>query len=110
MKDFKDEQPMAPMTETEKMGYWHRHIPDIYHGKFRKEWLKAAQRQSMRAAVNAKCADCMCWQNSEIKLCDIITCPLWQYRPMQDKKSLWQSKVRAIAAEIARTTTEGSLE
>ena len=105
-----DERSMSKMGDVEKLRYWWGHIPNLFHGKFRKEWLKAVQKKSMRAAVNAKCADCMCWQNTEIGLCDIITCPLWQYRPLQKRESKWEAEVRANAAEIARTITEGSLE
>jgi hypothetical protein len=56
-------------------------MPNLFHGKFRKQWLKAINKSSMRAAVNAKCADCTNWQNVEIRECTVVTCPLWQYRP-----------------------------
>ena len=104
-----DEKSMTKMSDIEKLRYWWEHIPGLFSGKFRREWLKAIQKKSMRAAVNAKCADCMCWQNTEIGLCDIITCPLWQYRPLQKRESTQEAEVRAIAAEIAKPATEGSL-
>ena len=31
-------------------------------------------------AIRAKCMDCTCHQPKEIRLCRIITCPLWPYR------------------------------
>jgi len=68
-------------TYRQQLEGWLNNIPDLYHGKFRKQWLRAVTRGSMKAAVDAKCADCTCWQNTEIDACPVITCPLWQYRP-----------------------------
>lgn len=31
-------------------------------------------------AIRAKCLDCCCWQKSEVKNCEIITCALYPYR------------------------------
>lgn len=31
-------------------------------------------------AIRAKCLDCCCSQANEVKLCEIQTCPLWEYR------------------------------
>ena len=104
-----DERSMTKMSDTEKLRYWWNHIPDSYQGAYRRVWKKAASKQSMRAAVNAKCHDCMNWDQVQVKLCDIITCPLWQYRPLQKRESTQEAEVRAIAAEIANPTTEGSL-
>lgn len=97
------------MDDLEVLRKWRKNIPDLFRGKFRKQWDRAIAKKSMRAAVDAKCADCMCWQNSEIKRCDIITCPLWQYRPLQDKDSAREKAVREFASEIARTPIEGSM-
>ena len=96
------------MDDLEALRRWRIHIPDLFHGKFRKEWDKAVSKKSMRAALNAKCADCMCWQNTEIKRCDIITCPLWQYRPLQDKESGREKAVRALVAEIVKSPAGGA--
>jgi len=68
-------------TDKQQMTAWLDNIPDLYQGSFRKQWLKAATKSSMRQAVNAKCADCTNWQNVEIRECTVITCPLYQYRP-----------------------------
>jgi hypothetical protein len=54
----------------------------------------------MRAAIDAKCADCMCWQNTEIKTCDVVTCPLWQYRPFSKKNGEIETEVMAVVTEI----------
>ena len=31
-------------------------------------------------AIRAKCADCMCGQLAEVRLCPSENCPLWPYR------------------------------
>jgi len=81
---------------------WHRNIPHLYHGSFRRKWIKALQRKSMRAAITAKCQDCMCWQNTEVRECDIVTCPLWQYRPFAQKNGKVEAEVIAVVTEIDR--------
>ena len=60
---------------------WREHIPNKFDGSYRKQYDKAMKRQSMRAAVNSKCLDCMNWQQPEVRDCDIVTCPLHSYRP-----------------------------
>ena len=62
------------MSIRDQLRQWHRNIPDIYHGSFRKKWIKALKRKGMKAAIIAKCQDCQCWQNTEIKECNIVTC------------------------------------
>ena len=54
------------MNNREQLRKWYRNIPDLYHGSFRRQWIKALQRKSMKAAIQAKCQDCMCWQNTEV--------------------------------------------
>jgi len=34
-----------------------------------------------KAAIAAKCLDCMYWQRTRITECPIVCCPLWPYRP-----------------------------
>jgi len=64
------------------------------------KWIKALQRKGMRAAIDAKCQDCMCWQNTEIKECNIVTCSLFQYRPFANKDGELESEVMAVVTEI----------
>lgn len=84
----------------EQLIQWHKNIPDLFKGAFRKKWIKALQRKSMRAAITAKCQDCMCWQNTEIKTCDVVTCPLWQYRPFSKKNGEIETEVITVVTEI----------
>lgn len=88
------------MTLRQELKTWFKNIPNLYRNSFRKKWVKALQGKSMRAAVDAKCSDCMCWQNVEIKRCNIITCPLWAFRPYADKNSDLAKEVVHIVTEI----------
>lgn len=72
---------MADKPETQIMAEWRAHIPGMYNGAYRKVWDKAMSGKSLRAAITAKCQDCMCWQYAEVKRCTVITCPLYPYRP-----------------------------
>jgi hypothetical protein len=74
------------MDDIEQLRKWRRNIPDIFRGKFRRQWESAIARKSMRAAVDVKCADCTNWQNVEIRECPVICCPLWAYRPLQNEQ------------------------
>ena len=96
------------MDDYEKLRRWRNNIPDTYQGSYRRTWDKAIAKKSMRAAIDAKCQDCMCWQQTEIKQCDIVTCPLWQYRPLQDKGSKQEETVRGLVAEIAKPPVEAT--
>ena len=48
-------------------------------------YKRAYAGKSLKAAVIAKCLDCTCDQTVEIRLCPCAGCPLWTYRPYQDK-------------------------
>jgi hypothetical protein len=61
-------------------------IPDAHNGAYIRLYDKAMEKKSMRAAVNAKCLDCCCWQSTEVKKCPATDCPLYQYRPYQTKE------------------------
>lgn len=38
------------------------------------------QRLTRAKAIRAKCIDCCCEQQSEVRKCQIVDCPLWRYR------------------------------
>lgn len=59
-------------------------IPPMYVGA----WDRAIEGTcSPRAAIKAKCQDCVGWENTtaEIRGCLVRLCPLWKYRPYQIK-------------------------
>ncbi|AEH45368.1 hypothetical protein Thein_1507 [Thermodesulfatator indicus DSM 15286] len=31
-------------------------------------------------AIQAKCLDCSCWSQREVRLCPVKLCPLWPFR------------------------------
>ena len=43
--------------------------------------------RSLRAAINAKCWDCTCFQKREVTKCVMVKCPLWNIRPWQNKET-----------------------
>jgi hypothetical protein len=48
----------------------------------------AANPTSLRAAINGKCASCVCWgadsnPRERIRNCGVIKCPLYAVRPYQ---------------------------
>ena len=90
------------MNIRQQLRNWHKNIPNLYSGSFRNKWIKALQRKSMKAAVVAKCQDCMNWQNAEVRECNVITCPLFQYRPFADKNGKLESDVIIAVTEIDR--------
>jgi hypothetical protein len=45
---------------------------------------RAIKGKSLRAAINAQCLECVCWQRKEITLCTDLACSLYTVRPYQD--------------------------
>lgn len=88
------------MSLRQELRSWYKSIPNLYDGSFRREWVKALQRKSMKSAVSAKCRDCVNWQNTEVKECSIVTCPLWQYRPLIKRNSKLKAEIIAIVTEM----------
>jgi len=64
---------------------WREHIPNLHNGAYRRTWDKAIGRKGRKAAIDAKCQDCSCWQKTEIRDCAVPNCPLYEYRPYQGK-------------------------
>jgi len=94
------------MNDIEQLRNWRNNIHDTYQGAYRKQWDRAITKKSMRAAVNAKCQECMNWQYTEVKQCNLIHCPLWQYRPNQEKESTREAEIREIAKTITGDAPE----
>lgn len=45
---------------------------------------KAYGGSSLRAAITAKCLECVCFETSFIRDCTATGCPLWTQRPYQE--------------------------
>jgi hypothetical protein len=53
---------------------------------YQKKYDKAISGRDPKAAIAAKCLDCMYWQRARVKECPIVCCPLWPYRPFAGQK------------------------
>ena len=51
--------------------------------RYKPQYLRALRGKSMRAAINAQCAECMGWEGcpEAIEKCTSPACPLYAYRP-----------------------------
>jgi hypothetical protein len=92
--------PTKEKTAEQQIAAWRQNIPDLFKGAYRRTYDKAMSGKSLRAAVTAKCQDCMCWQGVEIKRCDIVTCPLHPYRP---------GVKRAVSSNLARQSASDAV-
>jgi hypothetical protein len=57
---------------------WHDGLPEKYQALYRR--AAEAGKSARASAIRSKCLDCMCWQEAEVRRCDIVRCPLWPYR------------------------------
>ena len=58
-------------------------IPKLY----RSTYDKAKTGKSRAAAIKAKCLDCCGYQKVEVRRCPAKECPLWPYRPYQQRST-----------------------
>jgi len=56
-------------------------IPGVGKAAYQRKYDKAMSGRDPKAAIAAKCLDCMHWQRTRIRECPIVCCPLWPYRP-----------------------------
>ena len=84
-----------PVTIEERRGHWLKSMPERFHNTYH----KAMNGKSLRAAINAKCHDCMNWQIKEVHRCEVATCPLWPYRPQSTVKKRGVAVKATVGAE-----------
>lgn len=84
---------IKPTNPTARGGYSYQ-TPYTMGLRKRKTPIEKAHDNpnSLRLAINGKCFDCVgCgfdpYPENEIRNCQITTCPLWNVRPYQNKKS-----------------------
>ncbi len=65
---------------TRKITLRRNRMPSAYRGIYD----RAVSGQSLRAAVNAQCLECVGWMKNEIRECTDAACPLFAVRPYQD--------------------------
>ena len=54
---------------------------------YRRTYERAVKGNSLRAAINAQCLECVGWQRLEVHRCTSLACPLWAVRPYQEINS-----------------------
>ena len=65
----------------EKRQRYRASIPGAGKTAYQRKYDKAMSGRDPKAAIAAKCLDCMYWQRTRIAECSIVCCPLWPYRP-----------------------------
>ena len=76
---------------------WARVSQDLNHPKvvkrlaempqlYRRNYRNAMKGNNLRAAINAQCLECVQWVRNEVTLCNDNACPLYPYRPYQEKE------------------------
>lgn len=76
--DLKDE---FTRNNTDQLNNYFRGIPDSQKRIF----YDSYQGKSKARALKAKCLDCCAFDKIEVKNCIVKTCPLWFFRPYQQK-------------------------
>jgi hypothetical protein len=51
---------------------------------YRANYDKAVSGNSLRAAINSQCLECVYWHIEDVRSCTDLACPLWKVRPYQD--------------------------
>lgn len=62
------------------------------------------ERLSPMKAIRAKCLDCTCDQQAEVRLCEIKTCALWRFRMGREERD--ELYVRKPMSEKQRMAIE----
>ena len=58
-----------------------KQMPTTCRGAYR----KAVNHKSMRSALNSQCAECVGYVRKEVSVCSDLGCPLYSYRPFQNR-------------------------
>ena len=66
------------MSKEQKRHEFMKEVP----GTMKNIFLMAFKR-SKASAVKAKCLECSSFQRTEVALCNIVVCPLWEVRPFR---------------------------
>lgn len=46
------------------------------------------ERITRSKAIRLKCLDCCCGNNTEVRKCPVVNCPLWRYRMGSESKAV----------------------
>ena len=72
---------MAKKLYEKRRRLYRASIPGAGKISYQKKYDRAMSGRDPKAAIAAKCLDCMHWQRTRIAACPIVCCPLWPYRP-----------------------------
>jgi hypothetical protein len=53
--------------------------------RWKKIYEQVQKGKSYKWAIKAKCLDCCCWQEGEVKKCPAVDCPLYLHRPFSKR-------------------------
>lgn len=84
-----DDKRQAQIAERRKQ------MPRAYRATYN----RAVKGKSLRAAINAQCLECVCWQRKEVTLCTDLACPLYAVRPYQLPQSGREGQVTGIESK-----------
>lgn len=76
---YQNLSPEARGKAIERISKRREDMPAVYRGCYD----RAMSGNSLRAAANSFCLECVMWQREEVRLCPSYSCPLWPYRPYQ---------------------------
>ena len=93
-------QGQTPSTENhraERIRKRRAQIPRAYRAKYN----KAVKGNSLRAAIDAQCLECISWHIEDIRNCTDLACPLYAVRPYQSSQSGRESRDTSAGATLA---------
>ena len=70
---------------------------------YRANYGRAVKGKSLRAAINAQCLECVCWQRKEVTLCTDLACPLYAVRPYQRSQNGREGRFSSAKSEKLRS-------
>jgi len=79
---------MMIMKVEQRRRQYRAAIAGIGKVSYQKKYDQAMSGRDPKAAIAAKCLDCMYWQRTRITECPIVCCPLWPYRPFACERTL----------------------
>jgi hypothetical protein len=53
----------------------------------RRTYRRALEGRSLRAAIDALCAECCGYDRDAVRTCAAVACPLWRVRPWQGRRA-----------------------
>ena len=75
------------------------------------KWSSLDKRISRSKAIRLKCLDCSAQQQSEVKRCPCVDCPLWRYRMgYEERDELYIPKNTSKRGVFLNETCEGEQE